>query len=463
MRKLTLGFLLISILLAACTPTSAPTPTNVSTPRQRPTDLPQPIPDTPTEPPLGGTDTLKGVHVTLWHGLDGLTGATLSRLAFEFSQKNEWGIQVDIVSQKNLTLLVQSTDEALRAVHPPDIAVALPENAQGWAAQHLVTDLAPYMHNSQVGLSDDEIKDIPAAFLQQDQVGASQWGLPAARTARFLLYNASFAKELGFTTPPASADDFRKQACAANAFWKTDKDQTNDGFGGLVIENEMSDIDAPWTAYAWLRAQGGDVFTDGQYAFFGDANQTTLNFLAGLRNDGCAWLSIATSSAEALAAHKALFAAGSLQNLKVQRAAFAGLPDVWTVIPFPGATPAIVAYGPDYVVFNSTEQRQLAAWLFIRWMLSPEIQARWARETSTFPMRTSTLALLDNIHNANPQWAAAFDLLPQAKTYPQSPLWSKARLVLGDGFFQLFQSNPSASDVIRTLHLMDDTVKDLGQ
>ena len=71
--------------------------------------------------------------------------------------------------------------------------------------------------------------------------------------------------------------------------------------------------------------------------------------------------------------------------------------------------------------------------------------------------------LLDNIRSANPQWTAAFDLLPQAKTYPQSPLWSKARLVLGDGFFQLFAINPSQSDVIRTLHLMDDTVTDLSK
>lgn len=464
MRQLTLIFLLLSIVLTACSPaTASPTPRSIPTvKRQPPTRTPEPIPAAPTEMPLS-PNTLSGVRVKLWHGLDGLTAATLNRMAFDFSQKNEWGIQVDVVSQKNLSQLVQATDAALRESNQPDIAVALPENAQGWDAQGLVTDLYSYIHHSKLGLSTDEIKDIPAAFWKQDQIGNKQLGLPAARSGRFLFYNVSFAKALGFTTAPVSADDFHKQACAANASWKADTDLTNDGFGGLVIENAMLDIDSPWTAYAWLRAQGGDVFADGKYAFFAPENQSTLNFLAGLRNEGCAWLSSATSSTEALAAHKALFVAGSLQSLRAQRAAFAGLTDQWTVIPFPGATPAIVTYGPDYVVLKSTAQRQLAAWLFIRWMLSPENQARWARETTLFPARTSALALLDNIRSANPQWVAAFDLLPQAKIYPQSSLWSKARLVLGDGFFQLFESNPSQSDVIRTLHLMDDTVADLSK
>lgn len=415
----------------------------------------------PTDHPLIGTDQLSGLRVTLWHGLDGKTGATLSRMAAEFSQKNEWGISVDVFSQRNLSTLVQATDAALNSPQQPDLVVALPENAQGWDAQNLVVDLGPYIRHSKLGLSADELKDIPNAFLEQGHVGAKYVSLPALRSGRFLFYNVSFAKTLGFTTPPVSADDFRKQACAANDSWKTDSDQTNDGFGGLVIENAMTDLDSPWTAYAWLRSQGSDVFTDGKFAFQTPETQKALGFLAELRGQGCAWLSIATSGYEALATHKALFVAGSLQNLRDQRAAFAGLSDQWTVIPFPGSSATVITYGPDYVVLKSKESRQLAAWLFVRWMLSPENQARWARESGLFPMRTSSLALMDNIRNANPQWAAAFDLLPQAKTYPQSALWSKARLVLGDGFFQLFQLAPSETDINRTLKTMQSTVDDL--
>ena len=467
MKQLTRTLLCISLLLTACgpkpaspTPDADATPTHLANPQV--TIRPPQRTAAPTDHPLVDTDQLSGVRVTIWHGLDGKTGATLSRLADEFTQKNEWDIAVDVFSQKNLSTLIQTTDAALRTPQQPDLVVALPENAQGWDAQNLVVDLGPYMRHSKLGLSADEIKDIPTAFLEQGHVGTKYLGLPALRSGRFLFYNVSFAKTLGFTAPPANTDDFRTQACAANASWKTDTDQTNDGFGGLVIENAMTDLDSPWTAYAWLRSQGSDVFADGKFAFMTPENQKALGFLSELRGQGCAWLSIATSGYEALATRKALFVAGSLQNLRDERAAFAGLSDQWTVIPFPGATPTVVSYGPDYVVLKSKESRQLAAWLFIRWILSPENQARWARETGLFPMRTSSLTLMDNIRNANPQWTAAFDLLPEAKPYPQSALWSKARLVLGDGFFQLFEITPSETDVNRTLRTMDTTVEDLA-
>lgn len=468
MKRLTLTLLLVSLFLTACglkpaastTPDPKSTPTKLANPKVtiRP---PQRTIAPATDLPLS-TDGLSGLRVQVWHGLDGNTDAILSRMAAEFSQKNEWGITVDVFSQGNLTTLMQTVNTALRTPQQPDIVVALPENAQGWDAQGLVADLAPYIRQPKLGLSADEIKDIPTAFWEQGHVDAKQLSVPALRTGRFLFYNVSFAKSLGFNTPPASAEEFRTQACAANASWKTDEDLTNDGFGGLVIEDPMTDLDSPWTAYAWLRSQGGDVFSDGNFAFSTPENQQAVNFLAGLRSEGCAWLSNTTPGYQALAEHKALFVAGSLQNLNDQRAALAGLPDQWTVIPFPGATPTVVVYGPDYVVLKSKQERQLAAWLFMRWMLSTENQVRWSRETSLFPMRTSAIDKL-NIRSANPQWAAAFDLLPKAQTYPQAALWSKARLVLGDGFFQLFQLSPSETDVNRTLKMMDDTVKDLSE
>ena len=472
MPRLTLTFLLVCILLTACSPTvilltdeTESTPTPLNPPTSNPKNGGGAPTPKPTQPPATQLPTnlgaLRGVTVSLWHGLDGESGALLAQMAAAFSQSNSWGVQVDVVSQQNLPLLVQAVETVLPTAGHPDLILAPPEYAQTWDAQGLVTNLTPYIAHSQLGLSASEVNDIPAAFWKQGQVDDSQLSVPAVRTARFLFYNVSFARELGYTAPPYSADDFRQQACAANASWKTDEDQTNDGFGGWALDNTVIDTEAPWTAYAWLHSLGGNVYADEKYNFSTAENQSALAFLAQLRADGCAWLSSAASNHEALAIHKALFAAGSLQDLRSQRAAFAGSPDQWTVIAFPGANPAIVAYGPDYITLKSTQARQLAAWLFIRWMLSPENQARWVRGTGLFPMRTSTFNLLDNIRNANPQWSAAMDLLPQAKPYPQAAAWPKARLVLGDGFFHLFQLNPSANDVTQILQEMDSTLKDL--
>jgi ABC-type glycerol-3-phosphate transport system substrate-binding protein len=474
MRRLALTSLLASLLLSACAPTvilltRQPPATPTQTPTPGPTDTPAPTPIPGAK--LGiAPAALRDVSVTVWHGLDGASGALFAQMAAEFTLTNTWGVKVQVTSQNNMQLLGTSVDSALRTPQAPDLVLALPEQALAWDAQGAVTDLTPYLAQPEFGFSSAEIADFPSAFLNHAETNGKRLGVPAARTARFLFYNVSFAKALGFDTPPQTADDFHKQACAANASWKKDQDLTNDLYGGWLLDNPTTDTSAPWTAYAWLRASGGDVYSDGKYKFSTSENQAALNTLAGLHNDGCAWgdwqippstTPTPVSHAQALANRQALFVSGSLDQLADERAAFAGSPDQWTVIPFPGKDPTIITYGPDYVILKSSEVRQLAAWLFVRWTLSPENQARWARETGLFPLRLSAVDQMQNIRTADPQWAAAVDLLPQAKTYPQAATWSKARQVLGDGFFALFQQSPSTDAATPVLAQMDATLQEL--
>ncbi len=470
MRRLILIFIIAAILLSTCSPTITLlgrepeiTPTAPKPTPRKPTPTPAPATPIPSPTPVPGSelgvspDALRGVTIRVWHGWDGESTALFAQMAAEFSLGNTWGVSVNVVPQKNLSLLAQSVDSALKTAEHPDLVVALPEHALAWDSQNAVVDLTPYVSQPEFGLSAAEINDIPAAFWKQSELNGKRLGVPAARTARFLFYNVSFAKELGFNAPPQTSADFRAQACAATQSWRLDADLTNDGYGGWVLDNASVD-NAPWTAYSWLKAFGGDVYQDGQFHFATPENTATLEFLSKLRADGCVWLSTADSNYEALAVHKALFAAGSLTELPAQRRAFAGNPDQWTVIPFPGAERVIVTYGPDYVVLKSGEARQLAAWLFARWMLSPENQARWVRQTGLFPVRTSAQNLVGDMRAANPQWAAAADLIPQAQTYPQSAAWRKARLVLGDGFFSFFQLTSASAQVLSE---MDSTLKEV--
>ena len=80
-----------------------------------------------------------------------------------------------------------------------------------------MVDLTDYVNDPKYGLSDGDIKDIPSIFWDQDEVGGKRLGMPAERSARFLLYNASWARELRFNSAPVTTDDFQKQACAAHA------------------------------------------------------------------------------------------------------------------------------------------------------------------------------------------------------------------------------------------------------
>ncbi|MCX6068800.1 MAG: extracellular solute-binding protein [Chloroflexi bacterium] len=331
--------------------------------------------------------------------------------------------------------------------------IALPEQLLNW--QENIVDLTPYLVQPEFGM---DLADIPAAFAEQSLVNGVRYGLPAARSARLLFYNRTFARDLGFDAAPNSADEFRKQACAANAFWKQDADLTNDGFGGLAL-----DVASNWqTPYSWLAASGGQIFTDGEFRFNTPDNSAALQFVSDLRADGCAWLATSSSNYEYLAGRSALFITGNLSELAEQKNAFAtsASADEWTVLPFPGEKPGIVAYGPDYAVLKTNEARQLAAWLFIRWMLEPQNQARWVKESGLFPVSMASADLLKSQRAANPQWSAAIDLIPLAKPYPQTAEWQLANKILADGFMAYFGSFPNAT-LEGVFKVMDATVKEL--
>jgi ABC-type glycerol-3-phosphate transport system substrate-binding protein len=305
-----------------------------------------------------------------------------------------------------------------------------------------------------------DARDFPAAFWGQSLVNNVRYGIPAARSARLVFYNVSFARTIGFNAAPKTLDEFRKQACAANAYWKMDKDLTNDGYGGLAL-----DVTPNWqTPFSWLAASGGQVFADGKLQFDTPENIAALEYVSKLREDGCAWFSTSASNYDHFAARRALFITGNLANIAEQKAAFASAAstDEWSVLPFPGQEPGIVAYGPDYAVLKSSAARQLAAWLFIHWMLEPQNQARWASETGLLPVRTKSIALLQNERSSNPQWSAALDLIPLSKPYPQTAQWGLASRVMADGFDAYFGSFPNAT-LEGVLGMMDKTVEELNK
>jgi multiple sugar transport system substrate-binding protein len=466
MRRILPLLLLSAILLGACTPTVTlltrepeasltVEPTSgplLSTPVVSVTRVPTPtrVPDLGISP-----SALKNVEVVAWHGWDGSSASLFAQMAAEFTLSNRWGVKVKIVPQRNLSLLAAEMDKSLRTPEHPDIVVALPEQLLGW--KESLADLTPYVSQPDLGVGRD---DIPPAFWEQSFVDGVRFGVPAARSARFVFYNVSFSRTLGFTAAPQTPDEFREQACAANAFWKMDADLTNDGYGGLAL-----DVIPNWqTPYSWLAASGGQVFANGEFHFNTPENIAALEYVSKLREDNCAWSSSSASNYEHLAARRALFITGNLSNLAEQKAAItaAASTDEWSVLPFPGQQPGIVAYGPDYAVLKSNPARQLAAWLFIRWMLEPQNQARWARETGLFPVRSSALDLLQSERASNPQWSAALDLIPLAKPYPQTAQWGTANRVMADGFMAYFGSFPNAT-LEGVLKLMDATVEELNK
>jgi multiple sugar transport system substrate-binding protein/sn-glycerol 3-phosphate transport system substrate-binding protein len=66
----------------------------------------------------------------------------------------------------------------------------------------------------------------------------------------------------------------------------------------------------------------------------------------------------------------------------------------WSVAIIPhatGAPPATVLYGASIAVFKSSPEKQLAAWMFLKYFSSPEVTADWSTSSGYRPVRTSAL------------------------------------------------------------------------
>ena len=454
-------FVLLSMFLAACGPLTA---IPINTPPVA-TEKPS-VPNTPT-PAVSKLnvekEALRGVQVKVWHPWFGAQASLFESQVAQFNKENEWGIIVSAEGQQNYSELYSQTTNALNDSTNPQIVVALPEHALGWDTK--VVDLNTYLHDPDYGMSALDISDFANAVWLQDEVDGKRYGMPAQRTARFIFYNQSWARELGFSAPPKTSAEFEQQACAAHAALGKDADTGNDALGGWLIDADAA------TALSWMLAFDGGIQEENGYRFLTPGNIAAFKYLKVLQQKGCAWVASQDSPVvDRFAARQALFSTGSLDDLIEQSRTFlsSGSQDEWTVLTFPGdEQQAIVVYGSSFVMFESDDVTQLAAWLFMRWMLSPENQARWVQSTGLFPLRASAMDLLTDYGKTHPQWAEAVKLLPGGKITPQLASWRLVRVMLRDGFADMFDTirHPDLTDgqVPVVLKQMGETATDLNQ
>jgi ABC-type glycerol-3-phosphate transport system substrate-binding protein len=447
-------FLILTLALSACaTPIETVTPPEVT----REASATATVTPAPASTLGVEAESLRGVVIMAWHPWFGTEASLFETQVADFNAANEWGITVLTAGQSNYAELFNNVTASLAAPDKPNLVIGLPEHALFWDERTGVVDLAPYVSDPIWGLSADEAADFPSVFWEQDVMGERRLGMPAERTTRLMYYNETWARELGFSAPPASADDFREQACKANASFRQNEDPKDDAFGGWLVDTD------PITAMNWLLAFGGGVQEAQGYRFLRPENINAFRFVKTLFDEGCAFKLTETTAVDAFANRRALFVTGGLEDIAAQSRAFLTLSssDEWTLIPFPGETETMAVYGSSYIVIPSDDARQLATWLFIRWLLEPERQARWVSTTGMFPLRTSTLDLVADYASAHPQWVQAVRLLPAAQGTPRLASWRLIRLVLGDGFEFMFRVDMPVGQVAAILADMDRAVEDL--
>jgi multiple sugar transport system substrate-binding protein/sn-glycerol 3-phosphate transport system substrate-binding protein len=402
-----------------------------------------------TEGELAGVDP-SGQTVVWWHQHSGEREAGLNGLIDQFNSENECGITVEGQNQGGYGDIREKMNASIAAGDVPASLIVGYQNDQAfYQLNGALADFDTFVNDPTWGLTEEEIADFYPAFLDQGVHAAfdgQRLGFPPNRYEEMLYYNQTWLEELGYDAPPTTPEEFAEIACAA-------AETKGDGTGGYVLRDDASAV-ASWT-YAF----GGDILNeDGTgYVLNGPATVEALTFLQGLHNDGCAHFFTEGYPETQLAARNAIFTQGSSSGIPFYDIAFndaateAGRdPDVWGVTAIPHTTPDPVqnVYGGDVMIPVTTPEQELAAWLFVKWFTSPEVQAQWAAISGYFPTRAST-PVDDYVASTDygAQWKQALDLLPYGTSEPQLISYEQVRTRLQEDYNAIMQG----ADVQSTL------------
>ncbi len=463
-----LGVLLVLCAGCSASPTEAPL-TQTAAPTAIASQTPAPdvgVVRTPTataEPQSRidvKEDDLRGLILHFWHTWSGSSAEVISTSVVDFNLNNPWGIIVVVDNLGNLDELDRQFLSAQENGETPDLLVGTLYQAQRWDENSHLANLDDYVNDPVWGYSEGEIADFYPLFWQYDLVGGKRLGIPAQRSGQVLFYNQTWARELGYADPPKSFDDFATQACAAAL--------TNPGagLGGWAISTEYPAI------LSWIYASGAQIYLEDAkpselnvYQFAQEKVEKTFLDLRNLFDRGCAWLPENPWPEAYFAERSALFASGSVMDIPYFKQAMqlAGNADEWTVLPYPGApgVSALDVYGTSFIIFQSSPQKQLAAWLLMKWLLEPQPQARLVEASAAFPLRQSVFENLSVYAKRNPQWSAAVALLDLGRAEPRLASWGKVRWALSDAATQLFRSYTTADAVPNLVRFLDRTAEDL--
>jgi multiple sugar transport system substrate-binding protein len=418
--------MIASIILGAC---SAPTATPAVT--QPPAATKAQPAATQAQPaatqPQGATDPWANVDpsgqtVVFWHVYTQAFNDEINKIVDNFNSTNQWGITVDPEYQGYYNDIFNKMLGVLNTQDAPSLVVAYQNQAATYQLADSLVDMNPMVNSPKWGLSEADQKDFFPGFWQQDvfpSYGNARLGFPPNRSMEVMYYNMDWLKELGYDAPPTTPDQFKEMTCKAvqQPFSKA----TAQGPMGYELSNDASRL------ASWAFAFGGDIFdyNASKFTYNSDAAQQAMAFMQDLFKGGCATMVTEQYGDQTdFGTGKLLFTIGSSAGLPYyQQAVDGGAKFNWSIAAIPHTTPDPVMniYGPSISMPKTTPEQELAAWLFLKYFTSTDVQAEWAKVTQYFPVRASVADGLADFFAANPSYKTAFDMLKYSHFEPPVP------------------------------------------
>ncbi|MBU8913845.1 MAG: ABC transporter substrate-binding protein [Spirochaetales bacterium] len=375
-----------------------------------------------------------GQTITFWHQHSREREEGMAAMVERFNATNEWGITVEAEYAGGYTDIYNKMVTAIAGNQVPDLVVGYQNESAAYEYAGALTDLTDYVSDPEWGV--DDPSDFFEGFFYQDvntQFGGKRLGFPPNRSIEVMYYNLSWLQRLGYDGPPETWDEFAAMCEAA-----TDVEA---GTYGYAISTDASRF------FATVISRGGEIAkADGSgYQFTTPEATAAMEFMKDLYDKGYA-RKIAERYGDQtdFGNQKVLFTIGSSSGLPYYgmavEAGEAGAFE-WNVAPPPHTTSraAVNVYGASVSVPLTTPERQLAAWLFVRWFTEPAQQAEWVGISNYFPVRYSVAANLGDYFAENPRYEDAFNILQTSDTKAEPPFlgYSEVRDMVNSAYMAI--------------------------
>lgn len=361
-----------------------------------------------------------GATITYWYQHATTRDEAMRKLIAEFNATNPWKITVQGEYAGSYNDIYNKMVAAIAANKPPDLVVAYQNQAAGYQVSNALVDLEPYVRDAKWGLGSDYADFVPG-FITQDinkQFGGQRLGFPPNRSIEVLYYNITWLNALGAKAPPATWTDFE-------ALCKKATDPAKGTYGYALDPFDASHL------YAFVISFGGEIArADGKgYQFNTPHMKNVMTLMKRLYTNGWAKkIAKQYDYQNEFGNSLALFSISSTSGISYYESVVKAskAPFEWSVAAVPqafaGGKPALDLYGASVSVPKTSPEKQLAAWLFVKWFSEPKQQAKWTEASGGyFPVRKSAEPLIADYLAKNPKFAAAWKLLNSADLKSEPP------------------------------------------
>ena len=340
---------------------------------------------TPEPEPMGlSWSAVEGLELDFWYVWDlDQPGTGMNAIVDRFNRENEWGIVINPVDQGLVLDPMESMEMAFEEGVVPHLLLSDSSEIVSWYQDGLTVDLEPYLNDPAAGFTVKEQNDYYSELLERFTIEDSiRPGIPFSQTIQVIYYNRSWADELGYPSRPDSWQDLDKQACAASGDRELSPSSQVQETGILVLPEAANIVSA---VYAY---EGHFIERDGNGYLFNTAEtQRLAEDWQALVQQGCGTTfymypnpMAGELSFEYFNQRRTLMIMGSSKMMDyVQMGANqTGRADEWEMLPFlgPEGNRAVSSEIQSVVIFNTSPEEELASWLFLKYLSSPDTPGR---------------------------------------------------------------------------------------